>query len=204
MWRNVDPWQLFIDASGTIGAPNSRIESIRGTLGNSCYPNSMGVECGSDGFGRVKLYLRGYDLSLSETRDLLRDFNMLESETDLTLFHSTFLKGSERYHPFSTILSIGIPVDEDEACDMKFEISPVYYVTDDEETFRLIASLALALGIDITPYKQMMDLFSKGMLIQGLMNYHDIIGIGLSQNGPRLTTYLRPNLTKRGDSFIQR
>jgi len=198
LWQTGDPWSLFFNALKTVDGQNGKMTEIRKLLKGSCYPNSMGIECCAHSVGRVKLYLRAYNLSLSETRDLLFKLNLREFETDLRLFHSTFLKKLEQYHPFSAIISIGIPRNEDETYDMKLEIGPTYYITDDMEMIKLIANLAQKLDIDITPYEQMMDLFSDGVFAQGMMHYNDIIGIGFHpESGTRLTTYLKPNLTSR-------
>jgi len=198
LWQIGDPWSLFIKALKTVDGQNGKMTAVRKLLKNSCYPNSMGIECSTHGIGRVKLYLRGYNLSMSETQDLLLELNLNEFQMDLTHFHNTFLKKREQYPPFSAILSLGIPRNEDETYDIKLEIGPSYYIADDEEALRLITNLANKLDIDITPYKQMLDLFSDGVLTQGVMQYNDIIGIGFhSKDGVRLTTYLRPNLASQ-------
>ena len=196
LWQMGDLWSMFFNALKILDEKNEKMTKIRKLLGDSCHPNSMGIECSAHGIGRVKLYLRGYQLSLSHIRDLLRDLNLLEFEVDLMRFHDTFLEKMESYLPFSTVLCVGVPRDEDESYDLKLEIGPKFYLTDDEEALSLVTKLAHKLELDVTSYERMIDLFSGGVFSKGVIRYHDIIGIGFdSQNGTRLTTYLRPNLT---------
>lgn len=189
-----NPWTLFHDALKKVEGQTGKILLIRELLGSSCHPNSMGIECSAHGIGRVKLYLRGYDLSPTKTQGLLGHLKLHEYETALTEFHDTF-QIEDKYPPFSTIISIGIL--ENETQDMKLEIGPSYYAADDEDTIQLVTDLAHKLDLDITPYKQMINLLSEFKLSKGLMQYNEVIGIGFhSENGVRITTYMKPNLAK--------
>jgi hypothetical protein len=195
LWQIGNPWSMFFSALKILDEKNEKMNKIRKLLGDSCHPNSMGIECSANGIGRLKLYLRGYELSLSHARGLLRELNLLEFEGDLMSFHNVFLEKMESYHPFSTVLCVGVPRDEDESHDLKFEIGPKFYLADDEGALSLVTRLAHKLELDVTSYERIIDLFSGGVFSKGVMRYHDIIGIGFdSQNGARLTTYLRPNL----------
>lgn len=196
LWQTGDPWSMFFNALKMLDVKNEKMNEIRELLGDSCHPNSIGVECSANGIGRVKLYLRGYQLSFSHARGLLRDLNLLEFEGDLMRFHDILLRKMESYLPFSTVLCVGVPRDEGESHDLKLEIGPKFYLADDEEALRLVTRLAHELGLDATPYEQMLDIFSGGIFSKGVIRYHDVIGIGFDpQNGTRITTYLRPKLT---------
>ena len=199
LWQLGDPWSMFHDALRLLDRRDveNAIVTVRKSLGSYCWPNSIGLECTANGFGRVKLYLRGYQLSWSDIDGFLRGLGWVNFEPALLRFHQVLLGGRKTYIPRSVVLSIGAPRKPGESYDVKVEVGPDYYVMDDENALKRIIKLAGELMLDVKPYEQMLDVLSDGALTPGVVRFHDVIGIGLNpQKGPCLNIYLRPDLIR--------
>jgi len=199
LWKLSDPWSMFNDTLRLLDRTDVRrvAADARRTLGPYCWPSCVGLEFTAEGFGRVKLYLRGYQLSWSRILDFIQGLDWSGFEPGFVRFHEVLLNGRETYIPRSVVLCIGAPGESGGSYDLKVEVGPQYYLKDDECVRRRIIKLARELMLDFKPYEQMLDVFSNDMLTPGAIRYHDVVGVGFNpQIGPRLNIYLRPDLAR--------
>jgi hypothetical protein len=167
------------------------------SLGTYCHPNSIGFEITTNSISKIKLYLRGYDLSWSNIQNFLHEHHLVTFEPKLKRFHEIILNKTERYYPYSVVLCIGIPEKINEFYDFKFEVGPQNYLKDDKEIHQRIIKFANEMKFNIKPYEQLLNVFSNGKLSQDTMIFHDVVGVGYTPHGePRCSIYLKPYLTR--------
>ena len=199
LWQLGDPWSMFYDTLRLLDQTNlkSAFMNIQKSLGTYCQPSSVGLECTDDGFSKVKLYLRGYQLSWTNIHNFTKKLDWADFKNGFKLFHKIILSGRETYIPRSVVFSIGATRKPREFYDIKVEVGPNYYLKDDESVRRRIIELAHILMLDINPYEQMLHVFSNGALIPDTMCFHDVIGVGFNpQMGFRLNIYMRPDMLR--------
>jgi hypothetical protein len=198
LWELGDPWVMCRQALDLVGIAGS-LEEVRRSLGAHCRPTSIGFECSAFGFGRAKLYLRGYELTRSDVLGYVESIGYARFGQDYTRFHETFVGWKDAYIQRSVVLSLDLCKTPEERQGLKFEIGPHFYVKDDIGVRKCIKELACKFALNTVPYEQVLNLISENVLVPGSMNYHDVVGIGCDASEvPRLTIYLRPNL--RGHS----
>lgn len=199
LWNFTDPWSLTYETLNVLHQSdlNREIGKIKSTLGIYCDPIAIGIECSAEGFGKVKLYLRGSHLSQSNVRDYLNTLGWIDFNSIFNRFHYTFLGGLESYYPHSVVLCLGLSGQTGDLCDFKVEIGTCYYLEDDEDVYQKIMKFGEAISLDERPYLHMINTLSNGMISSQGLFYHDIIGIGYNPYfGSRLNIYLRPNLSQ--------
>lgn len=199
LWQLGDPWSMFYDTLRLLDQTDlkSLFVDIQKSLGSYCQASSVGLECTDDGFSKVKLYLRGYQLSWTSIHNFVKKLGWTGFENGFEIFNELFLNGLETYIPHSVIFSIGATRKPREFYDIKIEVGPNYYLTDDEGVRQRIIELAQRLTLDTKPYEQMLCVFSNGTLIPGTMRFHDVIGVGFNPlMGSRLNIYMRPDVLR--------
>ena len=199
MEKTTNPWSMFREILQLLELSHLEedIINVERAFRRSCHPNSVGIECSSNGIEKVKLYLRVYDLSWENIQVFIKNRKWNRFESSSRAFHEIVLNKLERIVPFSMVLCIGFSAINRGSYDFKLEVGPQYYVKDDLGVYKDIHDLAHILKFDVKPYVQILNIFSNGVLKKGKILYHDILGIGFnSQMEPRVNIYLRPNLSR--------
>jgi hypothetical protein len=198
-WNFTDPWSLINETLDLLHQSdlNKEIGVLKDALGIYCHPIALGIACNTEGFDKVKLYLRGSHLSQSRVRDFLNTLGWNGFNSVFNEFHDAFLEGLESYYPHSVVVCLGLSGQQNDLYDFKVEIGTHRYLKQDNDVYQKIIKFGEEISLDTRPYLHLINAVSNGNLSSQGLFYHDIIGVGYNPHfGSRMNIYIKPNLSQ--------
>lgn len=110
------------------------ILEMRNSFGACYQPSFIGIECKPQGFGRLKLYFRGYQVSLFDICNLLHELGFDSFDSELFNFHRLILNGRERYSPGSVVFCLSAQKRGEGHYGFKVEVSPRFYLENEKKS----------------------------------------------------------------------